>query len=268
MGPLAGSAAAVTGLLAVPSPALANRLHIPSIHGAWRALPLGYRRRACDNVGRVMPSIRAQASSDDSPNPWAEPGFKGAAVSQLPESSQVAVVAGIFCALGVGTALSCTAIGPFIAEALPGFFAFSKATWPLLGVTYLAAGVAHFTAEKGFLAMYPHRGAWGIFYLPGSASFHVRWTGVAEFLGGAGLLLGAYLPGGLLLSSDLEHWSALGLSALTWAVTPANIYMFTHNAPGPLPDGVDVPTLTWQGHLARGVLQVLLLSILWGLADS
>ena len=47
-----------------------------------------------------------------------------------------------------------------------------------------------------------------------------------------------------------------------FAMTPANIYMWTHNAPGPGPAEPIPPA----GHAFRGVMQVLLLSILWGLA--
>lgn len=37
----------------------------------------------------------------------------------------------------------------------------------------------------------PAQGAWGFWYLPGSKSFHVAWTGVVEFLAGLWLTLGA-----------------------------------------------------------------------------
>jgi uncharacterized membrane protein len=127
----------------------------------------------------------------------------------------------------------------------------------------MAAGIAHFTEKQGFVDMYPHRGAWGIWYLPGSPAFHVYWTGVAEILGGLGLMLGA-LP-----FDSIPQWlspaSAFGLFALTAVVTPANIYMFTHNAPGPLPKDKFLP---WQGHVARGFMQAVLLSTLWGIATA
>jgi uncharacterized membrane protein len=62
--------------------------------------------------------------------------------------------------------------------------------------------------------------------------------------------------------------SAYGLFLLTAVVTPANIYMYTHNAPGPVPESVAPGALPWQGHLARGVMQVVLLSTLWGIATA
>ena len=52
---------------------------------------------------------------------------------------------------------------------------------------YVAAGAAHFALPKGFEDMFPHEGAWGFWYLPGTPDFHVKWTGVAEILGGLGM---------------------------------------------------------------------------------
>lgn len=106
------------------------------------------RRRTA--VPRGSLPTRASGGEDA---PWAAAGYKGAKVSQLPVAGQIASVAAIFAGIGIGTAASCTIIGPAVADAAPGFFAFSKATWPLLGVTYLAAGVAHFTQVQGFLDM-------------------------------------------------------------------------------------------------------------------
>jgi hypothetical protein len=40
----------------------------------------------------------------------------------------------------------------------------------VLGVTYIAAGAAHFGVKQGFLDMFPHKGAWGFFNIPGVAS--------------------------------------------------------------------------------------------------
>ena len=80
-----------------------------------------------------------------------------AAVQQMPTPAQAAVVASIFGALGLCTWASCTVVGPALESAAPGFVAFSRATWPLLGATFVAAGVAHFTAHDEFCTMYPTR---------------------------------------------------------------------------------------------------------------
>jgi uncharacterized membrane protein len=100
----------------------------------------------------------------------------------------------------------------------------------------------------------------------GSDKFHVQWTGVAEILGGLGMCLGA-LPFDF-IPSWLSPASAYGLFLLTAVVTPSNIYMYTHNAPGPVPESVAPGALPWQGHLTRGFMQVLLLSTLWGIATA
>eukprot|EP00438_Fugacium_kawagutii_P011557 Skav235011 [mRNA] locus=scaffold276:149845:154186:+ [translate_table: standard] len=165
------------------------------------------------------------------------------------ESEQAAVVLAIFVALAVGT---WTLVGPifqFLQQLLPegwclgmapgklpvgtsrgtGFKGWQK-TWPILGAFYMAAGVAHFTAQDAFESIYPPEGTWGFWYLPGSASFHVAWTGVAEIAGGTGLFVGALLLGlaGALqmevpsILRQIPSLSALGLFGLTWAVTPAN----------------------------------------------
>ena len=110
--------------------------------------------------------------------------------------------------------------------------------------------------------MVPHEGAFGgLWSLPGSKRFHVNWTGVCEIIGGLGVLF-------LLVNheSPFGKASALGLFVLTFAVTPANLYMFTNNAPGPLPPDVPPETLlTPAQHAGRFFLQVFLLSLLWGI---
>jgi hypothetical protein len=35
--------------------------------------------------------------------------------------------------------------------------AWSRGFWPVLGITYIAAGAAHFGVKEGFLDMYPHK---------------------------------------------------------------------------------------------------------------
>jgi hypothetical protein len=44
--------------------------------------------------------------------------------------------------------------------------------------------------------------------------------------------------------------------------------MWSHNAPGPLPENADESMLSMEkeAHLARAALQVLLLSVTWGMA--
>jgi uncharacterized membrane protein len=109
------------------------------------------------------------------------------------------------------------------------------------------------------------QGAWGFWYLPGSPSFHVNWTGVAEIAGGVGCTLGAldlpFLPNWLLPAS------AFGLFLLTVVVSPSNMYMWTHNA-SPLTEEEQEKAgeVTWQFHVFRASLQVVLLATYLGLA--
>lgn len=196
-------------------------------------------------------------------------------IDQLPELTQAAVFVGIFAALGVSTvpatmaldAISKNVIGlerwrnVFIELALP----------LLMGLVYLLGGIGHFLAADAFRDIYPPQGTWGLWYLPGSASFHVAWTGVVETLCGGSLLLSAAR---LQLIGDtdddenvvfklLPAFSAATLLLLTLAVTPANIYMFTHGA-----TMGDMGPLDMSFHITRFTVQVLFLSVLWTLAKD
>eukprot|EP00879_Flechtneria_rotunda_P021414 GHRR01022571.1.p1 GENE.GHRR01022571.1~~GHRR01022571.1.p1 ORF type:complete len:255 (+),score=58.54 GHRR01022571.1:124-888(+) len=237
-------------------------------HGATRAAAA---RRCCRQTfkhrdpGCIVQSAGTEVNTGPE-YPWAQPAYLDAAVSQLPDSQQAAAVAAITAVIAAGTALNTSVLGPAVSAHLPDFLQVTRTSWFPLGPIFIAAGVAHFTELQGFLNMYPHQGAWGIWYLPGSPKFHVQWTGVAEILGGLGLMLGA-LPFEF-VPPWLSPASALGLFLLTAAVTPANIYMYTHNAPGPLPQDAAPGAIPWQGHAARGVMQMLLLSALWGIATA
>lgn len=187
-------------------------------------------------------------------------------VNTLPESLQAAVFFGIFAVLSASTAVLSSVVGDATAkyEWLQNW----RYTWPLLGAIYAAAGVTHFTIQEEYENIYPAKGSWGIWYLPGSKEFHVKWTGVAEFLGGVGLLIGgtidAFAPTyvsspNVVTQAGIGSDSAAGLFLLTLAVTPANIYMFTHGARLPK-DGPEVPV---AGHAVRGIFQVILLTMLY-----
>ena len=105
------------------------------------------------------------------------------------------------------------------------------------------------------------QGAWGFWYLPGSPSLHVRWTGVANILGGLGVVIGAMNP------PSIPHWllrrAATLLLFVTVVSTPANIYMWTHNAarmPEEKVDEMPGGALPIWYHLARGAFQVVLIA--------
>ena len=86
------------------------------------------------------------------------------------------------------------------------------------------------------------------------AQYHSYWTGIAEIVAGVSLIVttarGDGDPTGTLLPS-------LALYGITLLVTPANIYMYTHNPVVPR-----IPPLPYPyGHVGRGVLQCALLGV-------
>jgi uncharacterized membrane protein len=192
-------------------------------------------------------------------------------VNTLAEPVQAAIVVAIFAALGVGT----VAFSSFL-DVITMKYEWVQSwryTWPLMGAIYAAAGVTHFTVQKEYENIYPSKGAWGFWNLPGSAEFHVKWTGVAEFLGGLGLLIGgaydAFAPvyttcPNIITDAGIGSDAAAGLLLLTTVVTPANIFMYTHGAKLPM-DGPELPV---AGHAFRGVMQVVLFGLLYQMGQG
>jgi uncharacterized membrane protein len=89
----------------------------------------------------------------------------------------------------------------------------------LLGVAYLAAGIAHFWNPEFYIRIMPP-------YLPAHREL-VELSGVAEFaLGFAMLVFGVRVP-------RIRRWTAWGIIALLIAVFPANLYVATQNLGGP-----------------------------------
>mmetsp|Transcript_21165 Transcript_21165/g.46671 ORF Transcript_21165/g.46671 Transcript_21165/m.46671 type:complete len:293 (-) Transcript_21165:225-1103(-) len=216
----------------------------------------------------LQPLALAAASSCLPANAALPPAPSG--INTLPESEQTAVFLACFAVLASGT-WGLLAFFSWLRGALPeGWFDGWQKTWPLVGAVFMAAGVAHFTAAEAFESIYPPPGTWGFWFLPGSAEFHVAWTGVAEILGGTGLFVGALV---IALSDalgketpqllrQLHALSALGLFVLTLIVSPANIYMYTHGAQmvGLTPGDAPIPV---EFHYVRAAFQVFLLAVFW-----
>jgi uncharacterized membrane protein len=80
-------------------------------------------------------------------------------------------------------------------------------SWRLLGNVFILAGVNHFVIPRAYEAIVPPS-------LRGRARLVVQASGVAEILGGVGVLVPA-----------TRRVSGFGLIALLAAVFPANLYM-------------------------------------------
>jgi uncharacterized membrane protein len=189
-------------------------------------------------------------------------------IDEWPNISQAAVFVGIYASLATAT-IPTTKLIENVSKSM-GMERWRlnviDATLPiLLGLFYLIAGVGHFVISESFTSIYPPIGTWGLWYVPGSAEFHVAWTGVMELLGGLGLMTSAVRDimgieeDGLI--NFIKPISASVLFVLTILVTPANIYMFTHGAVMG-----DMESLDVSFHIVRFGLQVLLLSLLFTLA--
>ena len=194
-------------------------------------------------------------------------------IDELPQIAQTGIFFGAYISLALATVPATQAL-EVVSKSVIGLEKWRDnvidTSLPfLLGLLYLAAGIGHSTNSHAFQDIYPPWGTWGIWYLPGSAEFHVAWTGVVEALGGSGLLFSAARS---ILANDedddenlainlIKPISALALFVLTVVVTPANIYMYTHGA-----TMGDMPPLDVSFHYVRFVVQVAFLSLLITLA--
>ncbi|CAM9497360.1 unnamed protein product [Chrysoparadoxa australica] len=236
-----------------------------------QSTPAGHR-------AKVAPVFNTIEPVDPDSLPISPSGFNA-----LDKQVQALGVGGIFLGLAAGTVAAHEG-GAALTDALPWLDASRGPGAIFLGLIFMAAGVSHFTLHEDFAAMvsyslhtspgpnsyltgsiavilhlqYPGKGSWGIWYLPGSASFHVNWTGVAEVLGGLGLAMGQLGVG----PPGLMQAAAAALFGLVVAVTPANTFMFSHGIRFPK-DGPEVPV---AGHVVRYIAQMLLLAQLWGYA--
>lgn len=177
-------------------------------------------------------------------------------------TQQLAFVAS-FAALAAGTTL-CVNLWHGPGEALLGPESFETVRgtiFPIVfGIIFAVVGVLHFVFVENFARIVPPKGTWGgLWQAPAPfadelgvtyGEYHSYWSGVVEFLGGLYLLASG-------LGYTETQVPAFLLFLLTICVTPANLYMFTHDAQ----PGGNVPKLAYPiGHIARFVVQCGLLS--------
>jgi uncharacterized membrane protein len=106
----------------------------------------------------------------------------------------------------------------------------------LAAFLYVVAGVLHFVKPEAYVKIVPPYIPWHLLM--------VRISGVAEILGGLGLL-----------ASQTRRAAAWGLVALLIAVFPANLYMAT--------DPIGAGALSIPPALRWGRLPVQILLVLW-----
>lgn len=181
-------------------------------------------------------------------------------------------IAGISIGLLGGTYLLVTILSALENGLFPdtGWFGYlgNWGTVPL-GTLYALIGVTHFVQKETFTGIVPPIGTWGGLWqvpAPGAEEldlsyeeYHTYWTGIAEVLGG--LILAATGLG--ILPQWIQQCDAFLLLLLTLAVTPANVYMATHDAQmvgGPPPMAYP------DSHIFRGFIQIVLLADFWKLA--
>jgi uncharacterized membrane protein len=254
------------------SSATVTAFHCSKVVSSDRYLPssslIPKRRSSCPLFRRTTTITSLTTKSRDNDLATTSPNASSLLASQSPLVQKLGVL-GICTFLGGGTLLTVQLL-TLLEDVMPyGWYDFWRdATWPIgFGGIFLAAGIAHFTSKQAFVNIVPPFGAWGGLWkvpAPGAqklrltyGEYHTYWTGIAE-IGGGLLLLGSYLTDNI----PVEVPSFL-LFLLTIAVTPANIYMFTHDAE--MGGGIPPIPYPW-GHLGRGVMQMIILAMLWKLS--
>jgi len=155
-------------------------------------------------------------------------------IDELPLILQSSIFFGIYALLGISTSISIQTIDT-LSKSVIGLekwrYQYIETLLPLLlGIVFFAAGIGHFISAQEFAEIYPSRGTWGIWYIPGSANFHVAWTGIVELLGGSGLLFGGLrssLMGILNMEEEEDDEDGLSLIKLIQPISAATLFILT-----------------------------------------
>lgn len=277
-----GRYAGVPAFVSADSRGLHNnrrRTHVGGGHFNGLSMRSGGKGRSEDNDVEdrhsvLGPLLRSRASkqrhySGGRDDNRSEQGLRDSSTTTLigsqPAVTQRLAVVACFVALAVGT-FACVELWFGPARALLGaeyFLAICGTIFPIVfGLIFALVGIGHFVFVENFARIVPPRGTWGgLWQLPAPfadelgipyADYQSYLSGLFEFGGGLWLLAGG-------LGYTDPSPPALFLFLLTIAVTPANIYMYTHDAS---PGGI-VPKLTTSGHVVRFGLQCGLLSNFW-----
>lgn len=228
--------------------------------------------REASNTAFRNPESRLSETSEDSSTAMVverpDPSILLAAQS---DTTQKLGILMIVASLGLGTVAIVNLLSVLEAILPDGWYsAWRDYTWPIpFGLIFIAAGVTHFTMKETYTAMVPPKGTWGgLWQVPAPylgqifkdtisyEEYHVYWSGLAE-IGGGLLLLASF--GFHIVPMIIP---AFLLFLLLICVTPANIYMATHDVQAPGLPPIPYPV----GHIGRGVLQCILLAMFWKLA--
>ena len=97
-------------------------------------------------------------------------------INAQPIPIQTTVFFASSCAMILGAIALVGLFGSF-ESTFPEIYGNWKTSWFLLGPIFILAGVAHFQLEGDFENVYPRRGAWGIWYLPGTTFSFLLFNG-------------------------------------------------------------------------------------------
>ncbi|CAJ1961761.1 unnamed protein product [Cylindrotheca closterium] len=215
---------------------------------------------------KQLPFLTQLASSDPDETGFPEVSRPDPSilVSAKDEDTQKRAVIGIGAGILAGTVVIVNILN-FFDDILPFGFLDSVLGFLVpvpLGLLFAFVGYTHFSEKDAYAEIVPPKGTWGgLWQIPAPKSeelglsyseYHVLWSGIAEIGGGILFALGG-------IGAFPIQISAFLMFLLVAAVTPANIYMFTHDAQLSIAPPFPYP----EGHIFRAVMQSVVLALFW-----